>query len=244
MSITNGTVTTVEWEIPAELAQLDALQTLQIVGSKLIGSIPEFLYDMTSLTKIRFNTNNLTGSLSDKLGQLTNLLELYLNGNKQLEGSIPASIGQLTKLESINIAQTAIGGAIPQELVGCKALKNFMAYSNKLSGEVPDFWDQFENVGVLQLYDNPGLTGSLPASCGRATTTAKNYSLRFDDCNFTGNIPESYATLPSVCKQFYAKGNKLSGVIPAAVQAHANWASWKAADNILPQQEGYGLTLE
>ena len=244
MSITNGTVSTVEWEIPAELADLTEVKTLQIVGSKLKGSIPDFFYDMTQLEKVRFNTNNLTGELSEKLGQLTNLLELYLNGNKELGGSLPASIGELKKLGSINIAQTAIGGAIPQELVGCEALANFMAYETQLSGQVPDFWDQFQNIGVLQLYNNPGLEGPLPASCGRATTTAKTYSLRFDGCNFTGNIPESYATLPAQCKQFFAKGNKLSGVVPAGVQAHANWTNWKAAENILPQQDGYGLTLK
>ena len=37
---------------------------------------------------------------------------------------------------------------------------------------------------------------------------------------------------------------QLQGVIPASVQAHANWTKWKPETNILPQQEGYGLTLE
>jgi hypothetical protein len=37
---------------------------------------------------------------------------------------------------------------------------------------------------------------------------------------------------------------QLQGVIPASVQAHANWTKWKPETNILPQQEGFGLTLE
>ena len=69
-------------------------------------------------------------------------------------------------------------------------------------------------------------------------------SLQLKNCNFTGNIPESYANLPSTCNQLFINGNKLQGVIPASVQAHANWTKWKPETNILPQQEGFGLSLE
>lgn len=241
--ITAASVIPAEWTMPHEVADLTELTVLKVNQNKLAGEIPEEIYTLTKLTDLWFQNDNLSGVISEKLSQLTELKNLYIDRNANLGGSIPATIGQLKKLENINISKTGIGGAIPQELVGCEALVNFMAYENKLSGQVPDFWDQFKNVGIIQLYNNPGLEGPLPASCGRATTTAKNYSLRFDGCNFTGNIPESYATLPSVCKQFWAKGNKLNGVVPAGVQAHANWANWKAADNILPQQEGYGLSL-
>lgn len=243
LNIINGTVTTEEWEIPAVLAELSELSTLQIVGSKLKGEIPEFLYDMTSLAKIRFNTNNLTGALSDKIGQLSELTELYLNGNKELGGSIPATIGQLKKLENINIAQTAIGGAIPEALAECTALKNFMAYSNQLSGEIPDFWDKLPNIGALQLYDNPGIVGPIPSSIG----TLKNATgIQLKNCNLTGNIPVSFGGLEK-CSNLMLSGNKLSGVIPAEVQAHPKFLAttgWKYETNILPQQEGYGLTLE
>jgi hypothetical protein len=233
-----------EWTLPEEMGDLTELTWLKINGNKLTGQIPESLYGLDKLATFYLQNNALTGSLSEKLGQLTALTDFYIDRNPNLTGSLPASIGQLKNLKNINIAKTGISGSIPAELVGCTALVNFMAYECKFSGEVPDFWDQFANVGIIQLYNNPGLVGPLPASCGRATTTAKNYSLRFDGCNFTGNIPESYANLPSVCKQFWTKGNKLSGVVPAGVQAHANWSAWKPAENILPQQEGYGLTTE
>ena len=243
LNITNGTVSTVEWEIPEALADLTELSTLQIVGSKLKGQIPEFLYGMSHLAKIRFNTNNLTGAISDKIGQLAELTELYLNGNKDLGGSIPATIGELKKLESINIAQTSIGGVIPQALSECSALKNLMAYSNQLSGEIPDFWDKLPNIGVLQLYGNPGLAGPLPASIG---SLKKATGIQLKDCNLTGNIPASFGGLEK-CGNLQLSGNKLSGVIPAEVQAHPKFlatSGWKYETNILPQQEGYGLTLE
>jgi len=243
MSITNGTVSTVEWEIPEALAKLDSLSTLQIVGSKLKGQIPDFLYDMTSLAKIRLNSNNLTGTLSEKFGQWKNLTELYLNGNKELGGDLPETIGQLTKLESINIAQTAIGGPIPQSLVNCASLKNFMAYSAGFTGEIPDFWDKLPAIGVLQLYDNAGLTGPIPASIGKLQNAT---GIQLKNCNLTGNIPATFGDLPK-CGNLQLNGNKLFGVVPAEVQAHAKWlvdSGWKYEINILPQQDGYGLTLE
>ena len=241
-SITNGTVSTVEWELPAEIATMDKLQTFQAVGSKVKGAFPEWLYDMTSLKAVRLNSNNITGALSDKLGQLTNLTDLYLNGNKNLGGTLPSTIGQLTNLVSINIAQTAIGGAIPQELTGCTSLKNFMAYSAGFTGEIPDFWDQLPAIGVLQLYDNPGLEGPIPATIG---TLKSATGIQLKNCNLTGNIPASFGGLEK-CGNLQLNGNKLSGVVPAEVQAHPKWlpdSGWKYEVNILPQQEGYGLTL-
>lgn len=242
-SITNGTVSTVEWELPKEIATMDKLQTFQAVGSKVKGAFPEWLYDLKDLKVVRLNTNDFTGSLSDKLGQLTNLTDLYINGNKNLGGTIPATIGQLKNLVSINIAQTGIGGSIPEELVGCESLKNFMAYSNNLSGEIPDFWDKLPNLGVLQLYGNPGITGPIPATIG---SLKKATGIQLKECNLTGNIPASFGGLEK-CGNLQLNGNKLSGVVPAEVQAHPKWlpdSGWKYEVNILPQQDGYGLTIE
>ena len=240
LSMTNGTVSTVEWEIPEELAGLTELSTLQIVGSKLKGQIPEFLYDMTSLSKVRLNGNDLTGAISDKISQLSELTELYINDNKQFGGSLPATMGQLKKLVGLNVAKTAVTGAVPAELSGCESLQNFMAYEARFTS-IPDNWDQWPALKIVQLYGNEGLTGALPASLGNAK---KVTSLQLKNCNFTGNIPESYGNLPTTCNQLFLNGNKLKGVVPAAVQAHANWAKWKPETNIYPQQEGYGLTAE
>ena len=232
-----------EWTLPHEIGDLTELTVLKINQNKVSGELPEEVYGLTKLTDLWFQNSNITGTFSEKIGQLTNLKNLYIDRNKNLGGSIPASIGNLTKLESINIAQTSIGGQIPQELTKCVSLKNFMAYSNKLSGQIPDFWDKLPNIGVLQLYGNPDITGPIPASIG---TLANATGIQLKDCNLTGNIPESFGNLSTKCSNLMLSGNKLSGVVPAAVQNHANWVNnkWKPATNILPQQEGYGLTTE
>ena len=232
-----------EWTLPEAVGDLTELTDLRINGNKLTGSLPETLFTLTKLQKLYLQNDNLTGTLSASLAQLTGLTELYLDRNKDLGGTLPENIGDLAGLTSLNISQTSIGGSIPQSLSKCTSLKNLLANSTGLSGEIPDFWDQLPNIGVLQLYGNPGLTGPLPASLG---TLKAATSIQLKECNFTGNIPASYGGLEK-CTSLTLNDNKLLGVVPAEVQAHPKWqatAGWKYETNILPQQENYGLTLE
>ena len=238
---TAGTIVA-DWTLPEEVGDLTELTELRVNGNKLTGALPASLFELSKLQKLYFQNNNLTGELSAKIGQLTELTEIYIDRNTNLGGNLEW-IGNLTKLVSINIAKTSIGGAIPASLVNCKALKNFMAYENKLSGEIPDIWDQLTTVGVLQLYDNPGITGPLPSSIGSLVSAT---GIQLKNCNITGNIPASFGGLTK-CGNLQLNGNKMSGVVPAEVQAHPKWlpdSGWKYETNILPQQEGYGLLLK
>ena len=242
LNLTNGTVTGKDWEIPEELADLTELTVFQAVGSRVTGSIPEFLYNMTKLTKIRLNGNKLTGSISAKIANLADLTELFVNENAGLAGSIPVEIANLKKLNNLNIAKTAIGGALPAELSGCEALATFVAFQCAITA-VPDNFDKWPALKTFMIYGN-NIEGSLPVSLAKCTTLV---SAQMYNCNFTGNIPESYGDLPTTCNQVYLNGNKLKGVVPTKVQNHPNFSlknKWNAAERILPQQEGYGLTLE
>ena len=242
LKLTTGGTITEEWTLPEEVGELTAVLDFRINGNKLTGSLPSTLFDLKQLQKLYLQNNNLTGELSPLMGNLVNLIELYIDRNKELGGNLEW-IGTLTKLTGINIANTSIGGSIPATLVNCQALKNFMAYSNKLSGEIPDFWDQLPNIGVLQLYGNPDITGPIPYSIGSLINAT---GIQLKECNLTGNIPASFSGLER-CGNLQLNGNKLSGVVPEEVQAHAKWQAttgWKYETNILPQQDGYGLYLE
>ena len=243
LKLTTSGVITKEWTLPTEIGDLAELTDLRINSNKLTGELPETLFELTKLQKLYFQNDDLTGELSASLSNLTDLTELYLDRNKNLGGTLPEDIGKLTGLTGINISQTAIGGPIPQSLSQCTSLKSLMANSCQLSGEIPDFWDQLPNIGTLQMYGNPGLTGPIPASMG---TLKAATGIQLKECNLTGNIPASFGGLVK-CSTLLLNGNKLSGVVPAEVQAHSKWqatSGWKYETNILPQQEGYGLTLE
>lgn len=239
VNLANGTVTA-PWTLPAAVGDLTEMTNFRIIGCQLTGAIPEEIYNLTKLVSFYLTKNTPTWTLSPKIAGMTDLKDLYIDQNANLTGPLPKELGQLKKLVNINVAQTGISGSIPAEMSGCSSLANLMAYKTQLTG-IPDNFDEWPALKIIQLYSNPGLTGSLPASVGRCT---KVTSVWFYECNFTGNIPESWAGLPSSCTQLRIQDNKLKGVVPAAIQNHANFKEkWNPAKYILPQQEGYGLTL-
>ena len=239
MNLAKGTVTA-EWSLPSEVGDLTEMTNFRIIDCKLTGAIPEEIYRMEKLVSFYLTNNKPAWSLSPQIAGWTELKDLYIDQNPNLTGTLPKELGQLKKLVNINISQTGISGEIPAEMSGCSLLANLMAYKTQLTG-IPDNFDKWPSLKIIQLYSIPGLKGSLPASVGRCE---KVTSVWFYDCNFTGNIPESWGSLPSTCNQLRIQDNQLSGVVPAAVQAHANWTKWNASKYILPQQEGFGLTLE
>ena len=230
------------WTLPDEIADLTALTDLRINKQKLTGGFPTILCSMDWLKVLYLQGNNFTGALPAELGQMTELTDLYVDQNTTMTGSIPREIGNLKKLQRLNISQSGIGGEIPVELGQCEELLQFMAFKCQLSGTLPDIWD-LPKLQTFMVHTNPGLTGKLPASLGKLKKIATaGPSIQVHSCNFTGNIPESFAELDGGEKkvQVHLYGNQMSGVVPASVQAHKDFSSWK----ISPQQEGFELRLQ
>ena len=232
----NGTISA-EWTLPAAIGELTELTNFRIINCKLTGDLPEEVYNLTKLVSFYLTNNTPKWSLSSKIAGMTDLKDLYIDQNPNLSGTLPKELGQLKKLANFNVSQTAISGEIPAEMSGCSALENLMAYKTQISG-IPDNFDQWPSLKLIQMYSNPNLTGALPASVGKCT---KLTSVWFYECNFTGNVPESWSGFPATMKQLRIQDNKLSGTVPDAVKAHANWSKWDAEKYIFPQQEGYGL---
>ncbi|MCR4564739.1 MAG: hypothetical protein K5651_01475 [Bacteroidales bacterium] len=242
LSLTANNLVKVEWELPSSIGDLTALTVLKINNQKLQGAIPSVVYTLTSLEQLYFTGNNLTGEISSNIGNLTKLKNLYVDKNANLGGTIPATIGQLTELNYINVSQTGVGGAVPSELTNCSKLNGFMAFKSALTS-IDIAWDTFTHLQMIQAYGCPGLTGTLPACLGSVVTDKNIFTIQLYDCNFTGNVPDDWANLTTKCTQVYINGNKLSGTLPVGFYQHANYAAkWNAAQRILPQQEGFGLT--
>jgi hypothetical protein len=64
------------------------------------------------ITYIGFYTNNLRGSIPSSLGKLSKLNNLELVDNK-LHGSIPSSLGQLSELTELRLYQNMLTGLVP-----------------------------------------------------------------------------------------------------------------------------------
>ncbi|WP_170227872.1 leucine-rich repeat domain-containing protein [Aequorivita lipolytica] len=110
--------------------------------------------------------NNLNGTLPASLGQLKSLEKLELSFNP-ISGSIPAELGNLPQLEVLAINGTAVSGSIPESLGNLSNLKQLHLSSNQLSGTVPENLSNLKQIEVFNVFDND-LYGALPqglASC-------------------------------------------------------------------------------
>lgn len=120
------------------------------------------------ITAINLLFNNLDGTLPASLGQLKNLRKLELSFNP-ISGTIPTALGNLDQLEVLAINGTAISGFIPESLGRLSNLKQLHLSSNHLSGTVPEGLGALPKIEVFNVFDND-LYGSLP----KGLATCKN----------------------------------------------------------------------
>ena len=84
-------------------------------------------------------------------GRLT-MLWLYDN---TLSGVIPESIGNLTQLDTLNLAFNQLSGEIPESIGSLINLNYLYLYKNKLGGTIPDsICNIFPNYINFQIYEN------------------------------------------------------------------------------------------
>lgn len=78
-----------------DIIERNHTETISMYMNKLTGSIPDSLYNLTSLKALVLYNNvpGLSGSINSDVGNLQRLEEFVLNGNVLLGGSIPSELG-------------------------------------------------------------------------------------------------------------------------------------------------------
>ena len=115
---------------------------------------------VTGLTLIG---NNLDGPLPAEIGELAALDSLDLTGN-HLSGSIPPAIGALSSLSDLSLGGNLLEGSIPGEIGGLRALVALDLGDNLLSGEIPDDLGALGGLSQMLYLDGNQLEGPLPDS--------------------------------------------------------------------------------
>ncbi|MCP4110075.1 MAG: hypothetical protein GY749_31895 [Desulfobacteraceae bacterium] len=160
------------------------------------------------VTKISREAKNLNGSVPVELGNLTNLERLFLDGN-QLSGPVPPELENLTNLEWLSLYANQLSGHVPSELGNLTNLKWLSLGNNQLSGPVPSELANLTNLKQLGLYNNQ-LSGPVPPELRNLTNLT---TLGLDDNQLSGPVPPELGNLTKLT-MLTLENNQLSGSVP------------------------------
>ncbi|CAN6720052.1 unnamed protein product [Malus baccata var. baccata] len=226
---------------PHSFSRLCSLQTLYLALNKLSGQFSKFVQILptcaqNSLESLLLVRNQLAGPLPD-LTNFLSLKELYISYN-QLSGRIPESIGQMSKLEVIDLSMNALEGVISgSHFSKLSKLRYLDLSSNSLvlnfhSNWTPPFqldyislgsckmgpyfpkWLQSQNEYYHINISNAGIVDVLPSWFWGTTRNMYFISLSHNQIGemFT-NLTVGFTNYPEV----HLSSNQIEGRIPATL---------------------------
>ncbi|CAI9763724.1 unnamed protein product [Fraxinus pennsylvanica] len=131
----------------------------------LPGSIPEWLGQrLSNLQILDLRSCSIYGSIPSSIGGLSRLRSLYLSDNS-LTGLIPAALGSFFSLSTLDLSRNRLTGLIPSEISALGNLTSLDLSSNYLSGGIPIGFGSLSSLKFLNLSNN-SLGGSVPAQLG------------------------------------------------------------------------------
>jgi Leucine-rich repeat (LRR) protein len=142
-------------KIPPSLGKLSKVTWLDLADNQLTGPIPNSrdhgsgFDQLLKAQHFHLNKNKLQGSVPDFLFNSSMDLKHILFDRNNFNGSIPASIGVLPKLEVLRLNDNAFTGPVPA-MNNLTKLHVLMLSNNKLSGLMPNLtgMDMLENVDL------------------------------------------------------------------------------------------------
>ncbi|GMI74187.1 receptor like protein 7 [Hibiscus trionum] len=148
--------------IPSSICTWSSLTLLDLSRNNLSGTIPECLGNFShDLQLIDLQMNNLTGKIPNSFAN-NELSHLFLNDN-QLEGLVPPSLANSTKLKILNLGNNKLIGRFPYWLTSLPSLQVLILRHNRLHGSLLRSIAS-SNFSSLQLIDLSGneFSGPLP----------------------------------------------------------------------------------
>ncbi|KAK6134314.1 hypothetical protein DH2020_031937 [Rehmannia glutinosa] len=208
-------------KIPVSISNLSRLTTLDIGYNSFSGNIPITLGNLHQLQALRLGSNQFTNNLSipeqDFLTSLTyckNLTFIRISVNP-ITGVLPKSLGSTNmsaSLENFIAFSCRISGAIPDEIGNLNNLVWLALGDNELTGEIPATLGRLKNLQRLSIYRNK-LHGSIPPSF---CSLENLYFLSLTRSGLSGELPNCLGNLTSL-REIYLGNNTFNSAIPSSL---------------------------
>ena len=160
------------------------------------------------VTQLLLRENNLNGPIPAAVGNLTGLVRLDFQGN-QLSESIPGSLGNLSNLEQLRLYDNQLSGSVPTWLGNLSNLQWLNLRTNGFTGGIPAELGRLSNLTYLNLGAND-LTGTIPAELS-SLRGLERLDLGYNE--LMGTIPTWIGDLGEL-QQLFLTANQFTGTIP------------------------------
>ncbi|THG13869.1 hypothetical protein TEA_022015 [Camellia sinensis var. sinensis] len=164
------------------------------------------------VTSITLASMGLTGQLSGDIQGLSELQTLDLSYNSGLIGSLPQSIGNLTKLSNLSLTSNSFSGPIPPSIGNLSNLYWLDLSGNKLSGTIPvsPGLDMLVNAKHFHCGRNQ-FSGEIPSQLFNANMSLIH--VLFDNNKLNGKIPSTLGLVKTL-EILFLSNNQLTGPFP------------------------------
>ncbi|THG13717.1 hypothetical protein TEA_004216 [Camellia sinensis var. sinensis] len=160
-----------------------------------------------------FHDNNFTGGIPEELGMLLELRYLFLGENYNLLGTIPLSLGNITKLEYLVVERSRLTGSIPFAIFNLSSLLCiFFPHLEDLNGSIAEAIRSLPKIETFYIGNNK-IAGTIPPSLDNISSLVQLY---LGDGHIHGNIPNDLGRLSKLI-EFNIEVNYLTRATPQEI---------------------------
>jgi hypothetical protein len=135
-----------------------------------MSSFSGFFFARVSPEMVYLTDNHVHGTIPSSLGQLTRLKRMQLSRNN-IQGNVPPQLGLLHQhLEVLSVGHNNMSGTIPSQLGLLTNLMELNLAGNAFTGAIPSELNQLQELTILRLEEN-NVTGSIPPSMCNITAS-------------------------------------------------------------------------